>query len=701
MVKESARFGRDGARPSRSGPARLPVFPLFISIFLTTLFATAFAEPASVAFDDAQAAVAASDDLDVARQALRDGLWSVARAHAAKAGDGEEARLVQLESWAAEGKWDEVAKALGSWSDTQSAAFEYYRAVLRGDFVEAARILKAGGSAAGLVYAQLYEAERRAKRGDASGAQALWRAVCAQTNVSARAFATAAANLMDPDLLRRAQCEATDAPSRRALTLRLGVALLSSPATAAEGVALVRAVAKDAPDTPGAREALFAVADAELKAGRWKEARELYAEAVEIWPDAAKRASVQDGLGWSSLRLGRLPEALEAFERSEQVAETDAARAASALCQGDVLTALGRTDDAMARYRRALAKYPATPAAARLSNALHVREREAKGRELYRAYRFSEAREVFREVAADDASRAPRMRLFEALCLYGAGDDDAAERAAEALLADCPDARVKADARLWLAKLKFNRRDWKAAGKLFAEASETPGLPVAQAAEALLWAARAAFAESDHAQAIALTTKLVKRFPTAPARLPALLLQGETLNALARFDEAVLVFERVAAAADVTAADRARARVLKADALFAMGADDAARYTAALEAYRAILFGGDLSPSERLVVSFKIARALEKLKRPDEALDQYYTQVVLAYRRARLEKTRLDEDARAVFSKAAFRLADEFESRGKDRQAVAVLDLVATSDSSAADEARKRIRRLTEKGGML
>ena len=678
-------------------PMRNWLFSLALAIA-----ASAFADIAS---DEAAGTFASSAgetgrELDVARQALRDGLWELARVHAAKAGDGEESRLVQLESWAAENKWDEVATALGRWPDTLGAAFDYYRAVVRGDFAEAARLLKAGGSPTGLVQAQLYEADCRARAGDADGAKALWRGICARTNVSARAFATAAANLMDPDLLRRAQSEATSAEARRSLTLRLGAALLARPATAAEGAVLVRAVAKDAPDTPGAREAFLSVADAELAASRWKEAHELYSEATEIWPDAAKMASVQDGLAWSHVRLGRLPEALEAFERSERAAETDAARATAALGQGDVLSAMGKTEEAMARYRRALAKYPGTAAAARISSALHVRELEAKGRELYRAYRFAEARRAFQQVAELDASRAPRMRFFEALCLYGAGDDAAAAHAAEALLADCGDAAVKADARLWLAKLKYNRREWKAAGKLFGEASEAPELPAEKASEALLWAARAAFAESDYATTILLTTRLVERWPTAAARLPALLLQGETLNELARFDEAVLVFDRVAAAADVTTADRARARVFKADALFAMGADNAARYTAALEAYRSILFGGDLSPSARLVVSFKIARALEKLKRPDEALDQYYTQVVLAYRRARQERTRLDDDARAVFSKAAFRLADEFERRGKDRQAAAVLDLVATSDSPAAEEARKRIRRLAEKGDM-
>lgn len=646
-------------------------------------------------------AATAPDDLDVARQALRDGLWDVARAHAEQAGEGDASRLIRLESWAAEDKWGAVSNALERWPDAQGPAFDYYRAVVCGDHAAAARLLAAGGSPEGAVQALLYEADALARAGDAAGAQTLWRTVCAQTNVSPRAFAVAAANLMDPELLRRALSAADAATARRALTLRLGQALLAASGTAAEGAALIRAVVKDAPDTPGARDAFLSVADATLAAEQWQAAQALYAEAVEIWPDAARLGAVQEGLGWSLAHLGRLDEALEAFVRAEQVAETDDARATAALKQSDVLLSLGRFDEALVQARQALKKYPKTSASASIENAVRVREREALGRGFYRTYRFAEARAAFRQVAADDPARAPRMRFFEALCLYGAGEDEEAERVAEGLLADKTDPHVRADVLLWLAKFKYNRRDWRASGRLFLSASDVPGLSPEKAADALLWAARAAFAENDYTSVIQLTTRLVERFPSSPVRLPALLLQGETLNEQARFDEAVLVFERVAAAADVTAADRARARLLKADALFAMGADNPARYTAALEAYRAILFGGALSPSAKLVISFKIARALEKLRRLDEAMDQYYTQVVLAYRRERLGHVRLDDEARAAFSKAAFRLADEFEGRGKGHQAVAVLDLVATSDSPAAEEARKRIRRLTEKGGFL
>ena len=46
---------------------------------------------------------AAAEELSIAKEALRDGLWEIARAHAGTS-DTEEARLVVLESLAGEGE---------------------------------------------------------------------------------------------------------------------------------------------------------------------------------------------------------------------------------------------------------------------------------------------------------------------------------------------------------------------------------------------------------------------------------------------------------------------------------------------------------------------------------------------------------------------------------------------------------------------
>jgi hypothetical protein len=114
-----------------------------------------------------------------------------------------------------------------------------------------------------------------------------------------------------------------------------------------------------------------------------------------------------------------------------------------------------------------------------------------------------------------------------------------------------------------------------------------------------------------------------------------------------------------------------------------------------------VLLVGDLDPSERIVVSFKAARTLHKMNRPEAAADQYYSHVVLAYRQGRISGVRYSDEARAAFSRAAFALVDGYERRGLDSQAVKILELVAESDVPAAKEARRRMEKISMKGGFL
>ena len=654
-----------------------------------------------VAFAAVAMSAAAVDDLSVARQALRDGLWEVARAHAGT-GDSEEAKLIVLESYANEGRWQDVEKLLSMWGDSlKSPGFGYYRAMVAGDWAQAVKLLKDGGSAAGAEEAMMLEADALSRMGDRIRAERLWRTVVASTNAGARALVVAAANLNDPAALRRALDAAPTAPLRTLASVRLGMALARDPKTAAEGEKIVRAVVRESPDAPDAQDAFIALGRAKAADGQWKEAAAIWADAIEIWPSAALRADVQQSRGETFLRLGRGEDALAAFVRAEELSKNDpSARAVAILRQGDVLADLGRGAEAMARYRTVLSEYPRTEIAAKLKRAVEVMELESRGREYFREYRFAEAQKAFAAVAVADPRRKDRMEYFEVLCLYGQGDDDAARARAQDLAERCPDAAVKADAMLWLAKFSYNRGEWKEASSLFLSCAAMPSGSAA-AAEALVWAARSLFADGDYKGAIAASTRLVEKHPDSPARAEALLVQGEALIELARYDEAVLVLERVAKSETARPADRARARLLKADALFALGADNPARYSAALEAYRAIAFDGALDAGGRISVAFRIGRTLEKLRRYDEAVEQYYSQVVVAYRDGRARGERFDDDARAAFSRAAFRLADEFESRGREEQAVGVLRLVATSDVPAAEEAARRLDRISRKGRFL
>ena len=645
----------------------------------------------------ALAAGAGTNDLSVAREALRDGLWKVARTHALPVGS-DEAKLVVLESYAGEGKWDEIGRCLSEWKDAKGDGFDYYRALLKGDHATAMSILKSGGSPEGLVEAKMFEADALAKGGNRVAANALWREVVQATNVGERVYAVACANLMDAELLRKAVAEVKSVPRRRMLGLRLGMSLLREAKTAVEGEKTIRAIVKDSPDAEGAREAFLAVADAHLAAERWKVASEVCREAIEIWPDVAKLSSVQESIGWALMNMGRREEALAAFRSAGGLAKNDESHATAMLKEGDVLQLMGRSDEAMARYREVLKRYGSTAVARDLQSVIQVRERESQGRAFFRERKFAEAMREFAEVAKADTSRASRMDFFSVLCLYGQGRDDEAAQKARWLAAESPDPAVRVESSLWLAKFLYNRREWKESKKLFLAYSEAQ-VPEESAAEALLWAARAALADNDMVQAIQLSTQAVERYPESKLRPQTLLVQGEALVDQARFDEAVFVLDRVAASDGAPSEVRVRARLLKVDALYAMGADDSSRYHAALETCRAIQFDGILSESEQIVVAFRIARVLEKLRKTDEAIDQYYTKVVIAYRTGRIAGKRYSDEARAAFSRAAFWLVDEYERTGRNRQAFGILELVAESDVPAATEAAKRLRQRSNEGG--
>ena len=676
----------------------------------------------------------AQDELSLARAALRDSLWEIARSHAAKAG-GEDARMVALESLAREGKLAAIPEFLRPLGGDESEGERYYHALalLRtGESAGARRHLAAvtaysapladevarlvaesclaegnhaaalqalAGSAADDPDTMMIAARAYAEQGDAAAADRLWRRVAAATNACDEAVAAAGINLRESDTLRFV-IERTASPRLRlACQLNLAVLLLEDEASFEEGARMVREAARQAPDARLSRPAALLLADAYLTRGDYPAAAAAYADILEIWPDAARDVAVQEGRALAFERTGRLEEALKAYELAEQAATNDADRALARVKAGDLLSSAGRLEPAMTAYRAVLERYPETPVARRIASIVELRELEARGRQAFDAYRFAEAQRIFAEIGEREAQSRARMGLYVAICLYAQGYDELAEKKARAV-AEGAEPAVRAEARLWLAKFYYNHSRWREAEQLFVDYADASAKAPA-ATEALVWAARSAFAHGDYVAAVQLATRVVEADADGAASAEALVLQGEALIEQARFDEAVLVLERAALAAGTDSPARKRALLLKADALFAMGADAPRRYQEAFEAYRGLHLAAGLSPSETLTVAYKIARTLERLKRMDEAIDQYYTQVVLAYGKGREAGTEYDEDARAAFSRAAFRLAENFESRGQDRQALGILHLVEQSDVPASAEARRSIERIQGKGRFL
>jgi len=677
-------------------------------------------------------AFADTNELDVAKSALRDGLWDVARRHAGVV-ESDEARLLVLESLAREGKWSELLSAHDGMGYPVGDGFVYYRALAlcRSGSAEAASnvLVKARFSdpgyarpaarlraelamAAGRIDVALEElvqaggedpdtklmmADLRQRDGDREVALRLWRDVLAATNAPERVRAVAAVGLGDAAVISNLLATVTSGEVRRFLNFNLGMVQLSSESSFAEGERRIRDAVRDSPDAEGAREAFYALASRRLARKEFAAAAAVYADALEIWPEASKDPALHEGRGMAFSQLGRTDEAVAEFLRTEELSADPERKARAAARAADVLSVAGRVKEATAVYQRVRDAYPDTVTSARLADVLRLREAEERARELYAAFRFDEARIEFERLAKLDAANADRLSLYCVMCVYGIGDDEAAERLATGLAASAVDVNVRAQVSLWLAKYNYNRSRWREARSLF-DAYVKLAPRSADAPQALVWSARASLADNDFAGVLSTVARLLADYPDSVYRAAGMMVQGEALIELARFDEAVLVLERTLLVPGVVKEDRIRAGLLRADALFAMGADNPVRYEAALEAYSSLRNGESLPAGQELMVSFKMARTLDKLKRREEAVDMYYSKVLLAYRAGRLAGIAYDDLARATFARAAFLLAEEFESRGRIRQAVHVLDLVRTSDVPAADEAVRRIDRLTRKG---
>ena len=83
--------------------------------------------PALLTFSGVFAGVS---DLDVAKKALRDNLWEIARIRASKA-EGEDSRIIILESYAREGKWKEILDSIASWGSPPGDVYVFYETLAK------------------------------------------------------------------------------------------------------------------------------------------------------------------------------------------------------------------------------------------------------------------------------------------------------------------------------------------------------------------------------------------------------------------------------------------------------------------------------------------------------------------------------------------------------------------------------------------
>ena len=722
-------------------------------------------------------------DLDVARQALADGVWRSALAAADSAvastnsADRTEARLTSLEALAHLEHDAEIRRRLSLWEDETSERFRFWRirSMIRvGDFDQARGAMEKPFADESLA---LPAATLKASVLMASGnhQEALQTISGFDVSKESGLVGDDARLIMGEALCRTGErskahemlTSLSKGSSRREIRIRAGYVQgfseMDESATYTSGVTRVRALLRANPEDRMSELAAKSFADRLLKAGDAAGAEDEYRRCFEVFPSAAMDASLLERRGQALYMLDRHSEAAGLFARAEQLVENQDDKSRLAYLQANAYLSEGKFVDAAAGFERSASYggkdrnrslYSQADALERSGDVARASEiyeglsasddlwgqkanlrmvsivarngrlgesidrytkiiespgalppedvTEAylgRGRACYRDYRFKEASADFEIVASRNPLLADGMRFLMALCLYGAGRDVEARNAAAELMNSTKDEGLRADLVLWCAKYEFNHGEYRDAQLHFTEyASLRKG--DASTADSLLWAARCASAQMEYTKAIEFATLAANSASSNKSLfIESLLVQGEAVMELGRYAEAAQIFDRVSNLAGEGPLAQ-KSSMLKADALYAMGAGDAGRYEEAIAAYRMLLDDGSLSPDRRIETAFKIGRALEKLRRTKEAMDQYYRNVVLAYSEETVKGVFFGAPARTFFSRAAFSLADYHAAAGDTSTVRKMLERIIEADVPSAKEAKRRLDELIAKGSV-
>jgi TolA-binding protein len=648
-------------------------------------------------------------------------------------------------------EWARALDGMGRATNALEVLARQPRETLANPFVENGMLLHAAilnrldRSSDALRVLQALATERAAESGRVQALVELARLQIAggKTNdavVSARAAADAA---LRPDL-------------RLAAGIRLADILLCATNTLDEGETRIKALIREFPEGPEARNAQMRLADALAAAGLHERAAAAYRVYIESFGEKGNGLEALAGRARSLFQIRSFGEAANLYQKLHDTATNDLQKADYLYRAADAVAADGRfkqaaqlyrsvnqlygehalapralfqSADALERdgdlaaaegaFRQTAARYAgaalAEQASLRLASLLSARTAVEAAVETYgavlavttnpavrsealigrgianfRAYRFEAALRDFTGAAAIPDPRG-EAQYWQVMSLFSLKRDDESYRAGESFLEKFPEAPRLPDLILWLAKYDFNHGRFENARKRFLLYAERwPEGPWSDFA--LLWAGRAAFRLDDLPQTVELMGRLWKTYPASQRLAEARFVQADALCELRRFDEAVLLFNEV-----ITRYPESDwgtpAWGRKGDSYLLMGGDDPKRFQEAMDSYREMLGRRDVTPSMALQAEYKIGRCLEKLKRVNEAIEHYYSRVVVPFLDDRA-KGRIDDEAAVWFTLAAFNAADLLVQTGKTAAAARVLQRVADTDLPGRSEARQRLERL-------
>ncbi len=285
---------------------------------------------------------------------------------------------------------------------------------------------------------------------------------------------------------------------------------------------------------------------------------------------------------------------------------------AISLAEGQLLTRLGKTDDAKAVFQKAIAQEGGGPGQEALLKALADLQYQTNDLE----GTIKTCQMIIAQFPNDSLDAAQRVILVSyELKKF---TDDQAEHALIALVQKYGQAPGAAEAYFRLGEFYFYRQDYVKAQDAFQQL--TTAYPNSDFTDnAYFFAGRAAAEHQDYAAARTLLNKVPDKSSFKP---DARLWEGRVYQQQLNFSQANTFYDSVLAT-EKTGPRFVEASLLKGECLFAMGSKDPANYTLALTTLDQVLKNKEGTIADRNDAAVNSAKCLEKLGKPNEAMALY------------------------------------------------------------------------------
>lgn len=461
-----------------------------------------------------------------------------------------------------------------------------------------------------------------------------------------------------------------------------------------------------------------------LGLGRYAEAATDFERASTLPVDPSERAACLQKMGDAYFSNEQYGLAIEAYERVCQEYPTNELVACATFQMGLAHVELDQPDQASTMFERVIRQFPTSECAetallglaeiqqtaeqwplaierftqflATSTNAL-LRSRALVGRGIARNHQQQpDALEDFDAAIAlaPQADLTHQARYMRSMLLHRGGHKEQALGEALAFAHSQTNSTWAPRMHFWVAETRFNEGSYEDAEKLledFAQRYSTNSL----AAVALFRAGVAAAKQHEYLRANEVLTRVAKEYADSDVVARARFEQANALCELGKYSAAILIYEEIINNyPDRDVVHLAWGR--KGDCQFTLGTTDAKRYQESIVSFRVVTKATQASLDDVLQAEYKIGRAMQKLERPTEALDQYYARVMIPFLVARDEGKALNESAQLWFSRASMSAADIVEELGDLRRLVNILGRVADAGVAISGEARERITAIRE-----